>query len=451
MNDYNSINQVANVSPHSEGLRSGFSMRQLTWWVFFCAFGILTWLTFRWRIPILLWDHLDIVPIYQAWQDGHLGNSDFWKVHDGSHLHTAAYAILLLTTWLSEGQTWLDCLVSSLILAVCSFFIVRMALRDFGARLSVGWMYGFVLLALYPGHLINLQWGWQVAVFVSLLGVVAPVYLLTNGVISWPANFGAVACATVGVLGFSTALAVFPVAIWLLIRRVGFPVGRRLTMCLPWLISVMWLVMLLHDGHAGEFAANPGVFVISRYVLNYLGSGVMHFSNELAPFFAVLAIMLTLWAVVRVRLRANLVPWLSLMVVATGFAIMTAWGRAALFGPEHGFMPRYASFSILFWIGWLGVMLAAFRDESQWRWVRPLLLFCLCAAAFNGLHLAKKSMKVAERSRQIAVQVRREYPKIDQKVLLEAYDWRAKFAEDRLRTWYSYGYAPFEEATPSNR
>lgn len=60
-------------------------------------------------------------------------------------------------------------------------------------------------------------------------------------------------------------------------------------------------------------------------------------------------------------------------------------------------------------------------------------------------------MKVAERSRQIAVQVRREYPKIDQKVLLEAYDWRAKFAEDRLRTWYSYGYAPFEEATPSNR
>ncbi|WP_217490843.1 hypothetical protein, partial [Xanthomonas euvesicatoria] len=65
-------------------------MRQLTWWVFFCAFGILTWLTFRWRIPILLWDHLDIVPIYQAWQDGHLGNSDFWKVHDGSHLHTAA-------------------------------------------------------------------------------------------------------------------------------------------------------------------------------------------------------------------------------------------------------------------------------------------------------------------------------------------------------------------------
>ncbi|KQR18530.1 hypothetical protein ASF90_03425 [Xanthomonas sp. Leaf148] len=406
---------------------------------------VLVWLTLRWHIPILLWDHLDIVPIYQAWQDGDLGASEFWKVHDGSHLHTAAYAILLLTTWVSHGQTWLDCLVSVAVLAVCGLLLVRMAIREFEGRLSPGWILVFVFLALYPAHLINLQWGWQVAVFVSLLGVIAPVYLLTSATLRWPANLCAVVCATVGVLGFSTALAAFPVAVWLIIRHRSHPLGLRLSMCLPWLVAVIWLFMLLRGGNAGSFVENPDIVTLSRYVLNYLGSGLMHFSNEMAPVFAVIAMGTAIWAILRVRLREDLVPWVSLMGLSVGFAIMTAWGRATLFGAEHGFMPRYASFSVLFWIGWFGVMLAAFRDAPHWPWVRALLLLCVCAAAFNGLHLAKKAVKVSERSQRIAVQIQQGYPHVDQQVLTEAYDWRSKFAEERLRTWHRYGFAPFED------
>ena len=69
--------------------------------------AMLLVLTLAWHVPMMLWDHLDLVPIYAAWQSGALADSAFFAVH-GGHMHTAAYAVLLATTALSHGQTWLD-------------------------------------------------------------------------------------------------------------------------------------------------------------------------------------------------------------------------------------------------------------------------------------------------------------------------------------------------------
>ncbi|MFC6839142.1 hypothetical protein [Xanthomonas theicola] len=415
------------------------------WWMF--AFGaiVLTWLTLTWRIPLLLWDNIDLVPIYQAWEEGRLGSSDFWKVHDGSHLHSAAYAILLLTTRASGGQTWLDCLVSMALLGLCGAILLRMALRDFGARLHRGWLWVFVFLALYPGHLINLQWGWQVAVFVGLLGCIAPVYLLTAPRLTWGANLLAVILAVAGVFGFSTTLVAFPVAVGLIVLHRTSSAARRLGMCAPWLAALALLVALLHRGKAGAFVQKLEAGPFVGYVFNYLGGGVMHFSNEVAPVFAAIALGYALWVSVRMRLHPSLLPWLSLMAMGVGFAILTACGRATLFGAGHGFAIRYASFSIWFWIGWLGVMLVGFRDSRAWTLVRGLLLLFVAASIFNGLHLARKAMKIAEHSRQIAMQIREDYPHIDRAVLSEAYDWRAGVAEEQLRIWHAHGYAPFQD------
>src|SRR3982750_1724891 len=72
-------------------------------------------LTMVWHVPMMLWDHLDLAPIYKAWNEGDLARSGFWNIH-GGHLHTAAYAVLLVTTRLSGGEPWLDCLTSWVLL-----------------------------------------------------------------------------------------------------------------------------------------------------------------------------------------------------------------------------------------------------------------------------------------------------------------------------------------------
>ena len=83
-----------------------------TWVAFAVLAALLLAATMAWHLPMMLWDHIDLVPMYEAWRSGALGSSAFWQVHDGSHLHVAAYAVLLVTTWASGGQPWLDCLAS---------------------------------------------------------------------------------------------------------------------------------------------------------------------------------------------------------------------------------------------------------------------------------------------------------------------------------------------------
>ena len=73
------------------------------------ALCLLLAATLQLHLPLMLWDHIDLVPIYDAWQRGALAASQFWRIHDGSHFHSAAYAVLLATTWLSGGRPWLDC------------------------------------------------------------------------------------------------------------------------------------------------------------------------------------------------------------------------------------------------------------------------------------------------------------------------------------------------------
>lgn len=167
--------------------RSGSESGLATACVGILAAGLLA-LTLLWHIPMMLWDHLDLVPLYHAWQEGALGDSAFWDTH-GGHRHAAAYVVLLLTTAVSGGQPWLDCAVSWGLLIGYAMIVLRIASAAVAAgEMRRRWMPGIAFLALFPGHLANLQWGWQVAVFLCLLGVAVAIACLATTNFSWRHN-----------------------------------------------------------------------------------------------------------------------------------------------------------------------------------------------------------------------------------------------------------------------
>ena len=142
----------------------------------------------------------------------------------------------------------------------------------------------------------------------------------------------------------------------------------------------------------GQGLAAPDVGVLLHYALNYLGGGVLRFAEDLAPWWAGLALLLALPMAYRCRQREHARVWLALMAFAVGCALLTALGRAGPFGAEHALVSRYASFSLLFWIGWVGLAVTAMEGAGGLRrWLRPLLIATLVFAAANGLHLAKKA------------------------------------------------------------
>jgi len=417
-----------------------------TWLAFALLALLLLWATLAWHLPMMLWDHIDLVPMYEAWRDGTLASSGFWQMHDGSHLHVSGYAVLLLTTAASGGQPWLDCLASVCLLVLQAWILMRIAGAAPAGRISGLWLLALLWLALNPGHLVNLQWGWQVAVFISTLGAVAGIALLTRPGVSAAGNLLAVLLASVGVLGFSTTLAVFPVALGLLALHPALSRAQRVAFILPWLLAGAALLGWLSVGRA-DSAGMPGVGVTLMYVFNYLGAGVSRLATAAAPAWAAIALATAAWTAAR-RWQPALLPWLALMLFGIGCALLTALGRAAEYGADHAFVTRYVSFSSLFWFGWTGLMLVAWRDvQPAWRrWVRPLLSVLLVFLLGNGIHMAKQARELHVRAEGYAAHIRARYPDVDAGVMDAAYGWRAEAAHGHLAALRRRGFAPFDRA-----
>lgn len=415
--------------------------------------------TLSWHVPMMLWDHLDLVPMYDAWQQGDLWDSEIARVHDGSHLHLAAYLVLLGTTWLSGGQPWLDCLVNWSLLLVYAWLMVRLMARALPEAAPAWLRLVMLALVLYPGHLANLQWGWQIAVFLCLLGIAVAVWMLSGRSVSWWVNLLAVAAAAVATLSFTTGLALVPMALLLLLMRPELSRAQLAWRALPWCLLgafFVWLLMPVSgaDGGSGTTLA-PGLLAL--YALNFVGGGIARFATGAAPVLSLLAMASAGWFAWRLHHDPRRLGWVGLMVFAIGAGLLTAFGRAAVFGAEHAFVTRYVSFSSLFWIGWFGLLLLALPGLSR-PWRRTMLalagLFVACAL-FNAVHMVKKAAEVAARAERTAQTIRDQYPNVDEGVLGEIYFGRVEAARERLQRLHALGFAPFQpvpvEAPPASR
>lgn len=395
-----------------------------------------------WRVPMMLWDHLDLVPIYEAWRAGDLRLGQLLEVHHGSHFHATAYAVLLLTTSLSSGDPWLDCLLSWGFLLVFAFVVLKQAQQDMGEGASKQW-YALALLALYPGHLANLQWGWQIAVFVCLASAALCLRALTRETLGPRQNGMALVCAIVASLSFSTGLALFPVACALIVLRQ--PSSRRLLwLLLPWTIAAAGVAHLLSRG-GGTGIPDPAMAVL--YVLNFIGGGVARYATGVAPWIAAAAIAYGVGLGWRMRGQREAWFWIGWMLFALGAAGLTALGRASAFGADHAFVTRYVSFSSTFWLGWFGLIFLAARRDGLFRhsrWVKRAAVFVFALSALNGMHLAKKAYVVGVKATGTSDAIRASWPDVDDALLREIYFERSDDARRRLEALHARRYAPFD-------
>lgn len=399
-------------------------------------------MTLRWHVPMMLWDHLDLVPMLQAAREGALGHSIFWNIH-GGHLHSAAYAVLLLTTWLSGGQPWLDCVASWILLVAFAAIVAGLARRSLPDGTALRWRLAIVLLALYPGHLANLQWGWQVAVFLCLLGAALVVASLCAERLDGWRNLAALAGAVLAWLSFATGIGLVPLALLLLAARHDVPWRRRLLLAIPWLllaVPVAWSEL----ARAHSTDALPRIPQLALYGLDYLGAGVARFATDVAPWLALAAIGTGLHAFARVFRERAALCWAGFAGFALFAAALTALGRAAPFGVEQAFVTRYVSFSSLFWIGWFGLMAHAHRAGAVRRWQSALAVLVAVFAIANALHMVGKAKQVGATSRETAAHIRAAWPRVDDASLRAIYFEQPGIAYERLQRLHDWSYAPFD-------
>jgi hypothetical protein len=406
--------------------------------------GMLLVLTLAWHVPMMLWDHLDLVPIYQSWLGGELAGSAFLALH-GGHMHGVAYAVLLATTALSGGHPWLDCVASWLLLLVHAGIMARLLRETLGGdtRRDSRFAALLVLLALYPGHLANLQWGWQVAVFLCLTGVSTCIYALTRANFSWWHQLAALTAAGVAYFSFATAIALLPTALVLIALRRDVPRARRLVALMPWLLAML-AVALQYRG-LGADAIHPGAATVAAYALNFLGACIARFAPDLAPWLALGGLVVGALSLARCRMQRACLPWLGIALFATCASVLVALGRAAPFGSEHAFVTRYVSFSTLFWLGCTGLVACAWRERLPGPLRLGFVVIALLAVA-NAWHMMGKAHQVGIRTQTIAQSIRSHWPAVDRNLLGEIYFDQPDLAWQRLAALHALGFAPFDAA-----
>ena len=411
------------------------------------AVGLLA-MTLAWHLPMMLWDHLDLVPLLQAAEAGSLGR-EFWQLH-GGHWHAAAYALLLATAMLSAGQPWLDCLLSWMLLVAFALGVQRLAAdartaaaRSTDAPAASAWWLLLPGLALYPGHLANLQWGWQVAVFVCLLGVVVTLFALTRARLDWRHNGLALAASLLALASFATAIALVPTVLVLLALRSDLSRRQRLLAALPWLLLAGLLAAYYArlSLHAPSVAAGPGTLLV--YVLNFLGAGIARFATTLAPVLAAAALLLVLLRLPSALGRRHCLPWLGFMLFAGLAAVAVAFGRAGDYGAGHAFATRYVSFSSLFWLGFVGLLLDRDAGQPTPRWLQATLAGVLLFAVVNAVQMGARAARLAAEGHATAGAIRASYPQVDEALLRAIYFDQPEIARERLQHLHERGYPPF--------
>jgi hypothetical protein len=402
--------------------------------------GALLLLTLLWHVPMMLWDHLDLVPIYAAWSDGRLHLPALFAIH-GGHLHALAYAVLLGTTSLSHGRPWLDCLASWMLLIVYAGVVFSFARETFGRGRPALTML-VVLLALYPGHLANLQWGWQVAVFLCLAGAAIAIRSMTLPKLSWVHVAVSIVAANVALLSFAKAGALIPMMLALIALRRDVSARQRIAFAAPWLaLGVLFALRI--DATATSSAGLAHLGAVPRYALNFIGAGIARFATDLAPWLALAGLLSAIWTWLAVRDRRESLPWLGLCLFAVFASVLVAIGRAPAFGNAQAFVTRYVSFSSLFWLGWTGLFGIRLADDDA-RTARAAISLVAVLAVANALHMIKKAHETGVRARTIAETIRRSYPNVDRALLDAIYFNKPDVARSRLDALHALGFAPFD-------
>jgi hypothetical protein len=233
----------------------------------------------------------------------------------------------------------------------------------------------------------------------------------------------------------------------LILLRSELRPGLRLAMLTPWLLLTAALAAHYFGQRPPSAISDPQPLVWLHYALNFLSAALFRSITDIAALLALLAALHIVW-MLRVSAAARAArPLLGVLLFALGVAALTATGRAADYGPGQAFVSRYVSFSVLFWIGWLGLCLLTLRERpTPARWMHIALGLAAVFAVFNALHLSRKAIQLGQRMEQTAAALRADWPAPSDALLAELYFGDAEQARRRLALLCSWGYPPFDRA-----
>ena len=361
-------------------------------------------------ITVPFWDQWGgIVPLFEKGYAGTLTFSDIWAPHNEHRMFFPLIIMLtlgFLTDWGIIYELYLN-----MVFAGFTMFFLYLLLRKAGGSCSSPWFTVLLSFLIFsPVQSGNWLWGWQLAIFLSVLATVVSIW----SVIQWPGQIKgllfAIAAAVVATYSFNTGLLT-----WI---AVGIPMifkreWKKYHIAL-WTAAFLATLFFYYYDYPKSLK-NPSslLFVIDHlydyvlYVLAYLGSpiafGKKEFSIAIGLFLTVVMTFCTFWIGQHKRESlGTLLPWLSLASYAVLSAAATGIGRLH-YGVAQALSSRYTTISTLFLISVLVVSVCCIDSYFKNNKHLPtkllviiastLLVFSYTITYYKGIKTFKHSTK----------------------------------------------------------
>lgn len=367
-------------------------------------------------------DHWDIVPLFARLQDGLMSFGDLFELH-GNHWHASGYLVLLGLGEVTAMGHWAETLASVIFAAFAFLALARMLERSI-ALLAVPqaaiWAFGFSAFFLFSmDQAANWLWGWQLAVFINIAGVMLAIERFTVGGPTLVNTVLAAIASTAAIYAFGTGWVLIPIGYVLLLSYGAMRSRQGVGSLIIWTLfaSLMgWHFSLASTSASAmyaasslpNFAAPETLAGLTHYAVNFVASPIVRFARDISIPVTLIGVGIlawSTWTLTRVD-KANgvrgIAPFLSLAAFAAGSGLLTAIGRYEAFGVKQAFVSRYISFGTPFWIAVfvLAVFAIAKTGSKSHRILFGVLGLMFVLKIGNIPSVVQKSVKI---SNQISV------------------------------------------------
>jgi hypothetical protein len=312
---------------------------------------LILYFVWNYGINVPFSDQWELIPLLEKLHDKTLTLADLWQQHN-EHRIIFPKILMLFLAHFSNWNIFLE-LCTNMVLAIINLLFLFSILRNTSESLKSPWLKIIISLLIFSMvQYENWFWGWQIQIFMSVLGAIIAIWSVNKWQGKTIGLTIAISAAILSSYSFSTGLVTWPAVVALLLLQKKW----KLKHIIIWLLTCITTVLLFYHNYTKSNTNAPFSFILShpsiyiRYVLTYLGSSLGH-SRSSSQVVASIMLIITSLAIFDIRRLnkerfRNLTPWLALAIYAILAACVTGAGRIGL-GSQQALASRYTTISTL--------------------------------------------------------------------------------------------------------
>lgn len=317
--------------------------------ILFLPFIYVCFFVYKYGCTIPHWDQWELVPFLEKMHNHTLSFLDIWKCHSEHRIFFPRLTMLLLAR-ISNWNIALE-LCTNLILASATFLFLLSLLRNTlkTVPFSLNLITSLIVFSLVQEG--NWLWGWQIQIFMSVLGSVIAVWAADR----WPGkNIGlnfVILGSVLSSYSFNSGLITWPVMFFFFLVHKNWK-WKHLIILIAACAATVFLYYFNYTKppeHPETTYLLKHPFTYIRYVLTYLGASLswkpsMSFAVAIILLLIVFSALFNLLRLDRQKFY-TLLPWFALVLYSCMAACATGIGRSG-FGYEQAFTSRYTTISL---------------------------------------------------------------------------------------------------------